>query len=29
LRPTMAELQSELLAISYQQAPVVALHAAG
>jgi serine/threonine-protein kinase len=29
LRPSMAELQSELLAISYRQAPAVALHAAG
>lgn len=29
LRPTMAELQTELLAISYKNAPVEALHAAG
>jgi serine/threonine-protein kinase len=29
LRPSMADLQGELLAISYRQAPAVALHAAG
>jgi serine/threonine protein kinase len=29
LRPSMDELQTELLAISYRQAPPVALHAAG